>query len=143
MAGGAVVRRCDMPGRLTGRLHAVVAGFAARVGRGVIHDRADIEATRCMAGIALGDGDDMGEVFAARGLTVVATVALFRKALEYTVAMAGFARNQLVAANQRKAGGQVIEFVGRLNQPCLCGIGRAKKREHKQHARSKTMKYAG
>lgn len=93
MAGSAVIGCGNVPRRFTGRLHAVVTRLAARIRRRVIHKCADVKTTRRVAGIALGNRNDVSKVFAARGFAIVAAVALFGQALEYAVAVARLAGN--------------------------------------------------
>lgn len=90
MARGAVARCIYMSAVFTRRLDSIVAGLAARSSGGVIHDRADVEPARRVAGVALRHGEDMSKAFAAGGFAVMAAVALLGQSLEYPVAVARF-----------------------------------------------------
>lgn len=93
MAGGAVIGCGNVPRGFTGRLHTVVTRLAARARRRVIHKCTDVKTARRVAGIALGNGNDVRKLFATRGFAIVAAVALFGQALEYAVAVARLAGN--------------------------------------------------
>ncbi len=114
MTGGAVVGRFDVALCLARCLRPIVAK-CARLGRGaVIHNRRQREPARVMANVAGLGGRNMRKVFAAGEQSVVANITLAGDSLKHTIAMAGFAGDQLVPPVQRKTGRDVIEFFRRL-----------------------------
>ena len=109
-----------------------MAGRTRQRSRTVIHHRADSEALRGVACAALLHRGNVIEVFAARDFAIVAPCALLGQAFEFTVAMTGFTRQQLVTPEQGKARRQMVKFTRGLNDSAKGRCARAREQRDKQ-----------
>lgn len=104
---GAVTRVAFAGGRyviarLTGRRHAVMAGFTGLGNGGVVHARRHGETPRRMASITRGIGGNVTGRFAGCEGPVVTLIALPRRAAKCLINMTVFARDTLMHPVQHK-----------------------------------------